>query len=85
MKWAIRDLLNPVVTRSLLFGSDPFDIEYILKQVDKIKVMSGKQIQAIWLDEWNAKADRYNEFCLKAADKGNIIDIFQHPFSGIQS
>ena len=25
MKWAIRDLLNPVVTRSLLFGSDPFD------------------------------------------------------------
>ena len=45
MKWAIRDLLNPVVTRSMLYGSDPFDIEYILKQVDAIDKMSGKKIQ----------------------------------------
>lgn len=73
MKWAIRDLLNPVVTRSLLFGSDPFDIEYVLKQVDKIKVMSGKQIQNVWLTEWNTKAERYSELCAQAADKGNII------------
>ena len=51
MKWAIRDLLNPVVTRSMLYGSDPFDIEYILKQVDQIKAMSGKKIQAVWLDK----------------------------------
>ena len=49
MKWAIRDLLNPVVTRSMIFGANPFDIEYILKKIDGIKVMSGKQIQSVWL------------------------------------
>ena len=38
MKWAIRDLLNPVATRSLLYGADPFDLEYILKKIDSIKV-----------------------------------------------
>ena len=37
MKWAIRDLLNPVVTRSMIFGANPFDIEYILKKIDGIK------------------------------------------------
>lgn len=55
MKWAIRDLLNPVVTRSMIFGANPFDIEYILKKIDGIKVMSGKQIQSVWLGEWAEK------------------------------
>ena len=73
MKWAIRDLLNPVVTRSLLYGSDPFDIEYILKKVDAIKVMSGKQIQAVWLGEWNEKIQRYTELRDKAEAAGNKI------------
>ena len=73
MKWAIRDLLNPVVTRSLLFGSDPFDIEYILKQIDGIKTMSGKKIQEVWLGEWNKKIERYSELCDKAEAAGNKI------------
>ena len=36
MKWAIRDLLNPVVTRSMLYGTNPFDVEYLLKKVDAL-------------------------------------------------
>ena len=51
MKWAIRDLLNPVATRSLLYGADPFDLEYILKKIDGIKVKSGKQIQSLPVTE----------------------------------
>ncbi len=73
MKWAIRDLLNPVATRSMLYGVNPFDLEYILKKIDNIKVMSGKQIQAVWLEEWNAKIKRYTELCDKAEEQGNII------------
>ena len=73
MKWAIRDLLNPVVTRSMLYGSDPFDIEYILKQVDQIKAMSGKKIQEVWLGEWNEKIKRYTELRDKAAAAGNRV------------
>ncbi len=70
MKWAIRDLLNPVVTRSLLYGSNPFDIEYILKKIDRIEKMSGKAIQAVWLSEWQEKINRYTELLEKAEAAG---------------
>ena len=73
MKWAIRDLLNPVTTRSLLFGTDPFDLEYILKKIDGIKVKSGKQIQAVWLGEWGQKIERYNKLAEEAVQKNNRI------------
>ena len=73
MKWAIRDLLNPVVTRSLLYGADPFDLEAILKKIDNIKVRSGKQIQEVWINEWHAKIDRYSELRDKAEKEGNRI------------
>ena len=73
MKWAIRDLLNPVVTRSLLYGSDPFDLEHILKKVDAIKAMSGKKIQEVWLGEWHEKIDRYTELLEKAEAAGRHI------------
>ena len=73
MKWAIRDLLNPVVTRSLLYGSNPFDMEYILKQVDGIKAMSGRKIQAVWLGEWGKKIQNYQALMEKAESAGNRI------------
>ncbi len=73
MDWSIRDLLNPVVTRSLLYGVDPFDMEYILKRVDAIKVKSGKQIKVVWLGEWDRKAERYASYALQAEEKGNDV------------
>ena len=73
MKWAIRDLLNPVSTRSLLYGTNPFDLEYVLKKLDAVKVMSGKQIQNIWLGEWGRKIERYEQLAAEAKERGNRI------------
>lgn len=73
MQWSIRDLLNPVTTRSLLYGTNPFDIEYVLKKMDDIKVLSGKQIKQVWLGEWERKADKYIELASKAKDMENRI------------
>ncbi|MCR5540997.1 MAG: alpha/beta hydrolase [Ruminococcus sp.] len=73
MKWSIRELLNPVVTRSMLYGSDPFDTEYVLKRVDEIDVMSGKKIQAVWLGEWGKKIAHYAELRDQSEAKGNRI------------
>ena len=73
MKWSIRDLLNPVATRSLLFGANPFDLEFILKKIDGIKVKSGKQIQSVWLGEWAQKIERYNTLAEQAEQKNNRI------------
>jgi len=69
MKWPVRNLLNPVVTRTLLFGTDPFDTEYVLQKIDQIKVMSGKQIKDVWFREWEEKAAKYIDFAEKSAQK----------------
>ena len=73
MKWPIRNLLNPVSTRTLLYGTDPFDTEYVLQKIDQIKVMSGKQIKEVWFSEWERKAARYIEYAKKAEEKGKYL------------
>ena len=73
MKWSIRELLNPVVTRSMLYGADPFDTEYVLKRVDEIDVKSGKKIQSVWLGEWGKKIAHYTKLRDEAEAKGNRI------------
>lgn len=73
MKWRIRDLLNPVVTRTLLYGANPFDLEYVLQKVDQIQVMSGKQIKVVWLGEWERKANHYLSYAKKSEERGNLI------------
>ncbi len=73
MKWRIRDLLNPVITRTLLYGANPFDLEYVLKKTDEIKVLSGKQIKVVWLGEWERKAAHYLEYALRSEAKGNLL------------
>lgn len=73
MKWRIRDLMNPVITRTLLYGTNPFDLEYILQKLDNLKVMSGKQIKAVWLEEWERKASHYLEYAQKSEARGSLI------------
>ena len=73
MKWPIRELLNPVVTRSLLYGVNPFDLEYVLKKVDKIEKMSGREIQSVWLGEWDKKIKKYLDFAEEALKSGSLI------------
>ncbi|MDE7099351.1 MAG: esterase FrsA, partial [Ruminococcus sp.] len=73
MKWRIRDLLNPVVTRSMIYGADPFDIEYVLQKVDRIEKMSGKEVKNVWFSEWQRKAQIYLKNAVKSEKKGRTI------------
>ena len=73
MKWPIRDLLNPVSTRVLLYGTDPFDTEYVLQRVDQITTLSGKQIKIVWFSEWERKAERYIKYAQMAEEKNNRV------------
>lgn len=73
MKWPVRNLLNPVSTRTLLFGTNPFDTEYVLQKIDSINTMSGKMIKEVWFREWEQKAVKYIDFAEKSKTKGNII------------
>ena len=74
-KWPLRNLLNPVVTRSLIYGTDSFDMEYVLKKIDEIKTMSGKEVKRVWFSEWERKAARYIECAEKAEKAGNRVSV----------
>ncbi|MBR6968401.1 MAG: dienelactone hydrolase family protein [Ruminococcus sp.] len=84
MKWAIRELLNPVTTRSLLYGADPFDLEYILRKLDGINVRSGRQIQELWLGEWQKKLERYSGLRDKAEKAGNKVSAAEYARMAVQ-
>ena len=73
MKWRIRDLLNPVATRILLYGTNPFDLEYVLSRVDEIKKMSGKEIKNVWMSQWERKAEHYLGFAASSEESRNAV------------
>ena len=76
--WSVRELFNPVITRVLLYGANPFDNEYVLKRMEEINVISGKQIKGTWVSEWTKKADRYISLADKALEDGNKLSAEQY-------
>ncbi|MCQ2464240.1 MAG: alpha/beta hydrolase [Oscillospiraceae bacterium] len=73
MKWPLRNLLNPVVTRSMIFGSNPFDVEYVLQKIDQIKTMSGREIKRVWFTEWELKAQNYLKNAERCAAENKML------------
>lgn len=73
MRWSVRDLLNPVITRCLLYGTNPFDLERVVKAVEKIEIISGKAIKNTWLDEWDKKSVYYANLAEKSENTNNTI------------
>ncbi|MBN2529628.1 MAG: alpha/beta hydrolase [Deltaproteobacteria bacterium] len=59
MEWSIRNLLNPVVTRLLIFGVNPIDVEYVLNAVENTKHMNTASMARAWFTQWDNKAQKY--------------------------
>lgn len=78
MQWSIRQLLNPVITRVLLFGTNPIDLEYVLRQVEKTPLLNGKALEKTWMDEWNKKIQRVEVLAREAEQKSNRESIYQY-------
>ena len=73
MQWSIRTLLNPVMVRSLIYGVNPIDLEYVLNKVESVPLMSGKALEKAWLEQWNAKSDKFMKTASEAEKKGNKV------------
>lgn len=78
MDWSIRDLLNPVITRTLLYGTSDFDLEYVLRKVENIDKLSGKAIHSVWINEWKEKAEKYRSFAIEAAEAGHGLSSYSY-------
>lgn len=72
MEWSIRRLLDPVTTRSINYGVSPFDVEYVLQQMEKKPVSNGRALEQTWNEEWTKKANRYSTYGRAAKEQGNL-------------
>ncbi len=68
--WSIRDLLNPVTTRLLIHGANPFDLERILKRIEQTPLRNARQLETQWLTEWDKLGCTWQERSQSAAMQG---------------
>jgi fermentation-respiration switch protein FrsA (DUF1100 family) len=71
--WTIRGLLNPVITRLMIYGVNPIDVEAVLCAVESKNHISAKSLERSWLAEWEQKASRYCELAQQAEHQGNLL------------
>lgn len=68
--WSVRNLLSPVVTRLLICGTNPFDLERILKRVEQTPLRNARQLESLWLAQWDALATAWHARSVAAAELG---------------
>lgn len=84
MEWSIRGLLNPVITRLLIYGVNPIDVEYVLSKVESINHKTAHSLEESWLSEWEKKADRYIKLAEDAEKSRNSLSAGQFYFFASQ-
>lgn len=76
-EWGIRSFLAPVITRMLIYGTNPFDIEACLQDVESINILNSNMLQDKWMEFWENKAERYREIAEKAVENGNRFTAYE--------
>ncbi len=78
MQWTIRNLLNPVITRCLIYGINPFDLEYVLRKMEEKPLLNARMLDETWMTEWGEKADRFIQFAQEAKEKKNLLSVSEY-------
>lgn len=73
MEWSIRDLLNPVITRLLIYGVNPIDTEYVVSKVEKVNHLNSRSLENSWAGEWRKKAHYYLSLAENAVEADNKL------------
>jgi len=84
MEWSIRSLLNPVITRLLIYGVNPVDVEAVLKAVENKNHLNAHSLEKCWLAEWQSKAEFYQSLGEKAAKNNNKLSAREFFFFAAQ-
>lgn len=77
MEWSIRNLLQPVIARMLIYGVNPIDLEYVIGQVEKVPLINKGALTKAWLKEWQVKIDHFLSLADRADEKGNRLSAKQ--------
>jgi dienelactone hydrolase len=72
-EWSIRSLMSPVITRLLIYGVNPIDVEFVVSAVEKKSHLNVRSLEKSWMEEWEKKASRYGALAEEAEEKGNLL------------
>lgn len=68
--WTIRGLLNPVISRLLIYGVNPIDVEAVLSITESKNHMNAQSLERTWLGEWETRAAHYADLAIHAEKSG---------------
>ncbi|MBN1887126.1 MAG: alpha/beta hydrolase [Thermoflexales bacterium] len=71
--WTIRNLLNPVISRLLIYGLHPIDVETVLAAVESKPLLNAKSLERSWLAEWEGRASHYAGLAERAEQAGHLV------------
>ncbi|MFN2270372.1 MAG: alpha/beta hydrolase [Anaerolineae bacterium] len=71
--WTIRGLLNPVLSRLLIYGVHPIDVENAMCAVESKNHLNAKSLEHSWLAEWEQRAAHYAGLAEQAEQDGNLL------------
>ncbi|HEY9062721.1 MAG TPA: alpha/beta hydrolase [Pseudobacteroides sp.] len=84
MEWTIRSILNPVITRLLVYGVNPIDLEYVLTRVEGKNHINSRSLEKSWFEEWEKKAEKYESLGKSAEIHGNYLSAREYFFHAAQ-
>jgi dienelactone hydrolase len=71
--WTIRSLLNPVLSRLLIYGVHPIDVENVISVVENKPHLNAKSLERSWLAEWEQRAAHYAGLAEQAEKDGHLL------------
>lgn len=75
MGWSIRNLLYPIITRCLIYGVSPFDLEAVLRDMEKKPMLNSKMLENAWMSGWQEKADHFISLAKEESKNNNSISV----------
>ncbi|SES90569.1 alpha/beta hydrolase [[Clostridium] polysaccharolyticum] len=78
MQWSIRNLLNPVITRCLIYGANPFDMEYVLRKMEEKPLLNARMLDDTWMSEWEKKAQHFISLADEESRKDNMVSVSEY-------
>ena len=71
--WTIRSLLNPVLSRLLIYGVNPIDVENVMHVVENTPLLNAKSLEHAWLTAWEERAAHYVRLAEQAEQAGHLL------------
>ncbi len=71
--WTIRSLLNPVLSRLLIYGVHPIDVETAMSAIENKPLLNARSLERSWLAEWEQRAAHYAGLAEQAEQDGKRV------------